>query len=196
MQLNTVEWTVDDKLITLSVWLSRSLLAQLAISANISCVRSCATHRAPTVCQNLRVTANYWSIDWMMRNGKTGRAVCSPSLMASDFQGFFRRSIQKRMEYRCLRDGACPIYKQNRNRCQACRFKKCIAVGMSRDCEFLKVAIYSRYRMPRARRLPYACLWEEGGSPVEGGYCSISESKVNRYLLPPNRFLCIDQVFI
>lgn len=48
-------------------------------------------------------------------------------------KGFFRRSIQKRMEYRCLRDGACPIYKQNRNRCQACRFKKCIAVGMSRD---------------------------------------------------------------
>ncbi|KAK5977448.1 Nuclear receptor domain-containing protein [Trichostrongylus colubriformis] len=48
-------------------------------------------------------------------------------------KGFFRRSIQKRMEYRCLRDGACPIYKQNRNRCQACRFKKCISVGMSRD---------------------------------------------------------------
>ncbi|KAK6011468.1 zinc finger, C4 type [Ostertagia ostertagi] len=48
-------------------------------------------------------------------------------------KGFFRRSIQKRMEYRCLRDAACPIYKQNRNRCQACRFKKCITVGMSRD---------------------------------------------------------------
>ncbi|VDL71015.1 unnamed protein product [Nippostrongylus brasiliensis] len=48
-------------------------------------------------------------------------------------KGFFRRSIQKRMEYRCLRDGSCPIYKQNRNRCQACRFKKCITVGMSRD---------------------------------------------------------------
>ncbi|KJH44128.1 zinc finger, C4 type [Dictyocaulus viviparus] len=48
-------------------------------------------------------------------------------------KGFFRRSIQKRMEYRCLRDGVCPIYKQNRNRCQACRFKKCITVGMSRD---------------------------------------------------------------
>ncbi|VDP01691.1 unnamed protein product [Heligmosomoides polygyrus] len=68
-------------------------------------------------------------------------------------KGFFRRSIQKRMEYRCLRDGACPIYKQNRNRCQACRFKKCIAVGMSRDCEFLKVAIYSRYPV-RFGRVP------------------------------------------
>ncbi|VDK44935.1 unnamed protein product [Cylicostephanus goldi] len=51
-------------------------------------------------------------------------------------KGFFRRSIQKRMEYRCLRDGDCSIFKQNRNRCQACRFKKCVVVGMSRECEF------------------------------------------------------------
>ncbi|KAJ1358779.1 hypothetical protein KIN20_017297 [Parelaphostrongylus tenuis] len=55
-------------------------------------------------------------------------------------KGFFRRSIQKRMEYRCLRDGVCPIYKQNRNRCQACRFKKCITVGMSRDLRFGRVS--------------------------------------------------------
>ncbi|VDM74745.1 unnamed protein product, partial [Strongylus vulgaris] len=48
-------------------------------------------------------------------------------------KGFFRRSIQKRMEYRCLRDGDCSIFKQNRNRCQACRFKKCVVVGMSRE---------------------------------------------------------------
>uniref|UniRef100_A0A914S2P8 Nuclear receptor domain-containing protein n=1 Tax=Parascaris equorum TaxID=6256 RepID=A0A914S2P8_PAREQ len=38
------------------------------------------------------------------------------------------------MEYRCLRDGRCHVYRLNRNRCQYCRFKKCLAVGMSRDC--------------------------------------------------------------
>ncbi|XP_022129566.1 ecdysone-induced protein 78C-like isoform X2 [Pieris rapae] len=48
-------------------------------------------------------------------------------------KGFFRRSIQKQIEYRCLRDGKCLVYRLNRNRCQYCRFKKCIAVGMSRD---------------------------------------------------------------
>uniref|UniRef100_A0A9J2PBU6 Ecdysone-induced protein 78C n=2 Tax=Ascaris TaxID=6251 RepID=A0A9J2PBU6_ASCLU len=48
-------------------------------------------------------------------------------------KGFFRRSIQKQMEYRCLRDGRCQVYRLNRNRCQYCRFKKCLAVGMSRD---------------------------------------------------------------
>ncbi|CAN7998628.1 unnamed protein product, partial [Ixodes hexagonus] len=48
-------------------------------------------------------------------------------------QGFFRRSIQKQIEYRCLRDGKCLVIRLNRNRCQYCRFKKCLAVGMSRD---------------------------------------------------------------
>nr|CAD7194405.1 unnamed protein product [Timema douglasi] len=47
--------------------------------------------------------------------------------------GFFRRSIQKQIEYRCLRDGKCLVIRLNRNRCQYCRFKKCLAVGMSRD---------------------------------------------------------------
>ncbi|KAK6973991.1 ecdysone-induced protein 78C, partial [Biomphalaria glabrata] len=47
--------------------------------------------------------------------------------------GFFRRSIQKQIEYRCLREGKCMVIRLNRNRCQYCRFKKCLAVGMSRD---------------------------------------------------------------
>ncbi|XP_037071417.1 ecdysone-induced protein 78C-like [Pollicipes pollicipes] len=48
-------------------------------------------------------------------------------------KGFFRRSIQKQIEYRCLREGKCLVIRLNRNRCQYCRFKKCLAVGMSRD---------------------------------------------------------------
>lgn len=48
-------------------------------------------------------------------------------------KGFFRRSMQKQMEYRCLRDGKCQVVRMNRNRCQYCRFKKCLAAGMSRD---------------------------------------------------------------
>lgn len=57
-------------------------------------------------------------------------------------QGFFRRSIQKQIEYRCLRDGKCLVIRLNRNRCQYCRFKKCLAVGMSRDCKYFFVNIY------------------------------------------------------
>lgn len=72
-------------------------------------------------------------------------------------QGFFRRSIQQKIQYRpCTKNQQCMIQRVNRNRCQYCRLKvsslwdlsfaqnvanwwfffiwqKCIAVGMSRD---------------------------------------------------------------
>uniref|UniRef100_A0A9J2PC44 Nuclear receptor domain-containing protein n=3 Tax=Ascaris TaxID=6251 RepID=A0A9J2PC44_ASCLU len=49
-------------------------------------------------------------------------------------KGFFRRSIQQKIQYRpCTKSQQCAIARNNRNRCQYCRLKKCIAVGMSRD---------------------------------------------------------------
>ncbi|ROL55613.1 Nuclear receptor subfamily 1 group D member 2 [Anabarilius grahami] len=49
-------------------------------------------------------------------------------------KGFFRRSIQQNIQYKkCLKNETCPIMRINRNRCQQCRFKKCLLVGMSRD---------------------------------------------------------------
>lgn len=49
-------------------------------------------------------------------------------------KGFFRRSIQKQMTYKCAKEGQCTILLLNRNRCQHCRFKKCLMMGMSREC--------------------------------------------------------------
>lgn len=49
-------------------------------------------------------------------------------------KGFFRRSIQQNIQYKkCLLNDNCPIMRISRNRCQQCRFKKCLKVGMSRD---------------------------------------------------------------
>nr|XP_006134400.1 nuclear receptor subfamily 1 group D member 2 isoform X2 [Pelodiscus sinensis] len=49
-------------------------------------------------------------------------------------KGFFRRSIQQNIQYKkCLKNNNCSIMRMNRNRCQQCRFKKCLSVGMSRD---------------------------------------------------------------
>uniref|UniRef100_A0A8C8S3R7 Nuclear receptor subfamily 1 group D member 2 n=1 Tax=Pelusios castaneus TaxID=367368 RepID=A0A8C8S3R7_9SAUR len=49
-------------------------------------------------------------------------------------KGFFRRSIQQNIQYKkCLKNNNCSIVRMNRNRCQQCRFKKCLSVGMSRD---------------------------------------------------------------
>lgn len=62
---------------------------------------------------------------------------------SSASQGFFRRSIQQKIQYRpCTKNQQCSILRINRNRCQYCRLKKCIAVGMSRDGEFSVFHIY------------------------------------------------------
>ncbi|XP_059412880.1 nuclear receptor subfamily 1 group D member 2-like isoform X2 [Carassius carassius] len=57
-----------------------------------------------------------------------------PPLPKVALQGFFRRSIQQNIQYKkCLKNESCPIMRINRNRCQQCRFKKCLLMGMSRD---------------------------------------------------------------
>lgn len=49
-------------------------------------------------------------------------------------KGFFRRSIQHNVKYRvCSKGDECLIMRINRNRCQYCRLKKCLSLGMSKD---------------------------------------------------------------
>uniref|UniRef100_A0A915ICZ9 Nuclear receptor domain-containing protein n=1 Tax=Romanomermis culicivorax TaxID=13658 RepID=A0A915ICZ9_ROMCU len=82
-------------------------------------------------------------------------------------KGFFRRSIQKQIEYRCLRDGKCMVYRLNRNRCQYCRFKKCLAVGMSRDSvRYGRVPKRSRERLQDDARVS-SCTDPEVDSELE-----------------------------
>ncbi|VDO36768.1 unnamed protein product [Haemonchus placei] len=47
-------------------------------------------------------------------------------------KGFFRRTVQKNMEYTCHKEKTCPVDRVSRNRCQACRFQKCLDKGMSK----------------------------------------------------------------
>nr|DBA30453.1 TPA: hypothetical protein GDO54_006424 [Pyxicephalus adspersus] len=50
----------------------------------------------------------------------------------SNGSGFFRRTIRLKLVYdRCER--VCKIQKKNRNKCQYCRFEKCLSVGMSHN---------------------------------------------------------------
>ncbi|CAF0895411.1 unnamed protein product [Adineta steineri] len=48
-------------------------------------------------------------------------------------KGFFKRSILRKEKYRCYFDNSCLINVTNRNRCKACRFRRCIDEGMSVD---------------------------------------------------------------
>uniref|UniRef100_A0A3B4BIK6 Peroxisome proliferator-activated receptor alpha n=1 Tax=Periophthalmus magnuspinnatus TaxID=409849 RepID=A0A3B4BIK6_9GOBI len=60
-------------------------------------------------------------------------------------KGFFRRTIRLKLEYdKCELN--CKIQKKNRNKCQFCRFNKCLSVGMSHNA--------IRFgRMPQAEKL-------------------------------------------
>ncbi|XP_062314634.1 peroxisome proliferator-activated receptor delta b isoform X1 [Osmerus eperlanus] len=78
-------------------------------------------------------------------------------------KGFFRRTIRMKLQYeRCER--TCKILKKNRNKCQYCRFQKCLSLGMSHDA--------IRYgRMPEAekKKLVAGLLAEELDHYKPGG---------------------------
>ncbi|KAJ8270313.1 hypothetical protein GJAV_G00112840 [Gymnothorax javanicus] len=48
-------------------------------------------------------------------------------------KGFFKRTIRKDLTYTCRDNKECLIDKRQRNRCQYCRYQKCLAMGMKRE---------------------------------------------------------------
>nr|ASL70513.1 nuclear receptor [Brachionus rotundiformis] len=48
-------------------------------------------------------------------------------------KGFFKRTVQKALVYKCREYQNCIINKQTRNHCQFCRFQKCLISGMKRE---------------------------------------------------------------
>ncbi len=45
-------------------------------------------------------------------------------------KGFFKRSVRKSVKYTCLSTNNCIVNKTMRNRCQSCRWQKCLNSGM------------------------------------------------------------------
>lgn len=48
-------------------------------------------------------------------------------------KGFFKRTVRKDLQYACRDDKNCLIDKRQRNRCQYCRYMKCLSMGMKRE---------------------------------------------------------------
>ncbi|XP_069698585.1 retinoic acid receptor RXR-alpha-B isoform X3 [Periplaneta americana] len=48
-------------------------------------------------------------------------------------KGFFKRTVRKDLSYACREDKNCIIDKRQRNRCQYCRYQKCLGMGMKRE---------------------------------------------------------------
>lgn len=56
------------------------------------------------------------------------------ALACEGCKGFFRRSITRNATYACKYGGECEMDMYMRRKCQACRLKKCYAVGMKAEC--------------------------------------------------------------
>ncbi|KAG9280339.1 peroxisome proliferator-activated receptor alpha [Astyanax mexicanus] len=82
-------------------------------------------------------------------------------------KGFFRRTIRLKLEYdKCERN--CKIQKKNRNKCQYCRFHKCLAVGMSHNA--------IRFgRMPRSEKMKLRAKLQTG--EIEDGETQLADLK-------------------
>ncbi|XP_043932511.1 peroxisome proliferator-activated receptor delta [Protopterus annectens] len=93
-------------------------------------------------------------------------------------KGFFRRTIRMKLEYdKCERN--CKIQKKNRNKCQYCRFQKCLSLGMSHNA--------IRFgRMPGAeKRKLVAGILEDGTTalnPVSADLKALAKHIYDAYL--------------
>uniref|UniRef100_A0A3P9KTM1 Nuclear receptor subfamily 4 group A member 2 n=1 Tax=Oryzias latipes TaxID=8090 RepID=A0A3P9KTM1_ORYLA len=74
-------------------------------------------------------------------------------------KGFFKRTVQKNAKYVCLGTKSCPVDKRRRNRCQYCRFQKCLAVGMVKEVVRTDSLKGRRGRLPsKPKAPPDSCL--------------------------------------
>ncbi|CAH8589751.1 unnamed protein product [Dicrocoelium dendriticum] len=55
------------------------------------------------------------------------------ALTCEGCKGFFRRTVLSNVRLECLSNNDCPITPANRNMCKSCRFRRCLAVGMSKS---------------------------------------------------------------
>ncbi|XP_076276262.1 nuclear hormone receptor FTZ-F1 beta [Lasioglossum baleicum] len=79
-------------------------------------------------------------------------------------KGFFKRTVQNRKNYVCLRGAGCPVTVATRKKCPACRFDKCLNMGMKLEA--------IREDRTRGGRSTYQCTYTLPanlvGSPAGG----------------------------
>ncbi|XP_056620296.1 estrogen-related receptor gamma b [Triplophysa dalaica] len=73
-------------------------------------------------------------------------------------KAFFKRTIQGKIEYSCSVSRDCEITKRRRKSCQACRFTKCLSVGMLREGVRLDRVRGGRQKYKRTNSNSSVCL--------------------------------------
>ncbi|XP_025021128.1 nuclear receptor subfamily 1 group I member 3 isoform X3 [Python bivittatus] len=85
-------------------------------------------------------------------------------------KGFFRRTVLKGIQFTCPFTRSCPITKAKRRQCQACRYQKCLSVGMRKDMIMSEEVLcvrraLRRQKKPKAPILPTELPEEHSLSP-------------------------------
>ncbi|KAG7239837.1 hypothetical protein INR49_030550 [Caranx melampygus] len=94
------------------------------------------------VMEPMTVTTSVVGPDEFDRNAPRICGVCGDKATGFHFnamtcegcKGFFRRSMKRKASFTCPFNGSCTITKDNRRHCQACRLKRCIDIGMMKEC--------------------------------------------------------------
>lgn len=60
---------------------------------------------------------------------------------------FFRRSMKRKASFTCPFNGSCTITKDNRRHCQACRLKRCVDIGMMKECKYDGCRVVLRFQV-------------------------------------------------
>ena len=63
-------------------------------------------------------------------------------------KGFFKRTVQNKKNYQCLRGASCPISIATRKKCPACRFNKCLTTGMKLEGKKICKRLRNNYFLP------------------------------------------------
>ncbi|XP_039435362.1 nuclear hormone receptor FTZ-F1 beta isoform X2 [Culex pipiens pallens] len=98
-------------------------------------------------------------------------------------KGFFKRTVQNRKNYVCLRGASCPVTIATRKKCPACRFEKCLQKGMKLEA--------IREDRTRGGRSTYQCSYTLPGTILspslsgEGNNFPYSNSHGQRGQYPP-----------
>ncbi|OAD56427.1 Nuclear hormone receptor FTZ-F1 beta [Eufriesea mexicana] len=86
-------------------------------------------------------------------------------------KGFFKRTVQNRKNYVCLRGAGCPVTVATRKKCPACRFDKCLNMGMKLEA--------IREDRTRGGRSTYQCTYTLPASLVGSSASSMTNDKLN-----------------
>ncbi|XP_001631058.2 orphan steroid hormone receptor 2 isoform X2 [Nematostella vectensis] len=95
-------------------------------------------------------------------------------------KGFFKRTVRKNLIYTCRGSNDCFIDKVHRNRCQKCRFVKCLTAGMKKEAVQCERKPLAASQLVRQQETPVITSTEER---EDRGYAS--ESNSEQSLSPP-----------